>query len=256
MTNLADSITIIDVTADNVAETGVYCIKNKKAPGYHKKVAWFQDKINNGLKIKIAVDDHDNQLGFVELIPSELAWRPVDAQNYYFIQCIVVFSKGVRNQNIGSTLLTECEQEARKDNKEGICTMTSKGPWMANEELFLKNGFVVAARIDRFELMYKSLSAKSSSPKLKDWTTSQKSFTGWNLIYSDQCPWHDKSVTDLSKAAEKNGIELKVTRLTTPQDAQNGPSGFGTYALIKDGRLLADHYISKTRFENILKKEK
>lgn len=34
---------------------------------------------------------------------------------------------------------------------------------------------------------------------------------------------------------------------------QNGPSGFGTFALLKDGVLLEDHYISLGRFMNILR---
>jgi hypothetical protein len=50
-----------------------------------------------------------------------------------------------------------------------------------------------------------------------------------------------------------NGITLTVKKLATPKEAQKAPSGFGTFSLIKDGKLLADHYISRTRFENILK---
>jgi hypothetical protein len=30
--------------------------------------------------------------------------------------------------------------------------------------------------------------------------------------------------------------------------------GYGTFGLIKDGVLLEDHYLSRTRFETILKK--
>jgi hypothetical protein len=33
------------------------------------------------------------------------------------------------------------------------------------------------------------------------------------------------------------------------------PSGFGVFALVKDGKLLEDHYLSKRRFETIIKKE-
>ena len=51
---------------------------------------------------------------------------------------------------------------------------------------------------------------------------------------------------------------LQVTtflKLTSPTEAQNAPSGFGTFSLIKDGKLLEDHYLSKKRFENIIKQE-
>lgn len=250
-----NKIRIIDVTPDNVEEAGVFCIKNKRAKGYHDKIAWFKEKINTGLRIRIAEDDQGKQLGFVEFMPSEIAWRPVAVKNYYFIQCIVDMSKDKRNQGIASKLIKQCENEARKYGKSGVCSMTSNGPWIATKDLFIKNGFKIADQRGRFELLYKPFNKIEPIPKLHDWTSEKVKYKGWNLIYSDQCPWHEKSITDLKKSAENNGINLKVTRITTPKQAQNGPSGFGTYALVKDGKLLADHYISKTRFENILKKQ-
>ena len=256
MTKLTDRINIIDVTTDNVDEVGIYCIKNKKSPGYNKKVEWFKNKINKGLRIKIATDNQGKQLGFIEFIRSELAWRPINAQNYYLIQCIGLFVKEAKNKKIGTTLIEQCEQEARQNKKSGICMMTSDEPWIANKTLFEKNGFVIADQLGRFEFMYKRLNDKSPIPLLNDWTKQQEKFKGWNLIYSDQCPWHEKSITDIKQFAIENGIKLNVTKLTTPKDAQKAPSGFGTYTLIKNGRLLADHCISRTRFENILKQEK
>jgi len=253
---MAERINIIDVTTDNVHEAGIYCIKDKKSPGYHKKVEWFRNKINKGLKIKIVIDNSGKQLGFIEWIPSELAWRPVKAVNYLFIQCIGVFVKKARNQNIGTALLNECEHEAVQANKSGICVMTSDGPWIANRTLFEKNGFMIANKLDRFELMYKRLNNTSPAPQLKNWNMQLVKYEGWNLIYADQCPWHEKSVKDISQSAAENGIKIMITKLTTPEEAQNAPSGFGTFALVKDGRLLADHYISGTRFGNILKQEK
>ncbi|WP_416338510.1 YoaP domain-containing protein [Lentimicrobium sp.] len=59
----------------------------------------------------------------------------------------------------------------------------------------------------------------------------------------------------MKEAAVENHLELCVTRLETPEQARHTPTGYGTFGLIKDGKLLADHYISKTRFLNILRKE-
>lgn len=250
-----EGITLITVTADNVEDAGVYCIKNKKSQGYHDKIAWFKDKINNGLKIKIIENGDGKQIGFIEYISSEQAWRPVKAKNYYFIQCITVMSKKDRQQGIGKLLIDACLDDARDNGKIGACVMTSDGSWMANKHLFTKNGFVEAQTLDRFELLFKAIDDNPTPPEFHDWTKQQEKYKGWNLIYSDQCPWHEKSVTDLLNAAHDHGIDLKVEKINSPSEAQNGPSGFGTYALIKDGNLLSDHYISKTRFLNILKKE-
>jgi hypothetical protein len=250
-----DNINIIDITQENVAETGIYCIKDKKSPGYKAKVEWFKIKINKGLKIKIATNNRGEQVGFIEYIPSELAWRPVKADNYYFIQCIAIFPKEVKDKGIGTSLIQQCEQDAKDNKKSGICAMSSEGPWMANKSLYEKNNFIVADRLDRFELMVKPFDDKNAKPVFINWTKQQSKYKGWNLIYSDQCPWHEKSITDIMQSAVQNKIELKVKKLTTPEEAQNSPSGFGTFSLIKDGILLADHYISKARFENILKEQ-
>ena len=134
--------------------------------------------------------------------------------------------------------------------------MTSDGTWIANRTMFEKIGFIIADRLERFELMYKALDDRAPLPKFNNWNERQAEYQGWNLIYSDQCPMHEKSITDVTQCATENKITLNVIKLTTPRDAQKAPSGFGTYALIKDGKLLADHCISRTRFENILKQEK
>ena len=253
---MSDQINIIDVTVDNVDEIGIYCIKNKKSPGYHKKVEWFKNKLNDGLRLKIATNMEGKQLGFIEYLPSERAWRPVNAQNYYFIQCIGLFVKDAKNKKIGRTLVDQCEENARRNKKSGVCTMTSDGTWIADRTLFEKIGFINADRLERFELMYKALDDRAPLPKFNNWNERQAEYLGWNLIYSDQCPMHEKSITDVTQCATENKITLNVIKLKTPKDAQNAPSGFGTYALIKDGRLLVDHCISRTRFENILKQEK
>ena len=133
--------------------------------------------------------------------------------------------------------------------------MTSNGSWMTDKRLFEKAGYVKVDQKDRFELMVKHFTKNEQEPKFIDWTVEQKKFNGWNLVYSDQCPWHEKSVFALYETALDSGIDLKIKKLTTPKQAKKAPSGFGTFALLRDGRLLEDHYISQTRFRSILKKE-
>jgi len=256
MIDLGNDISFIDVTAENVAEVGIYCAKDKKSPGFKAKVEWFTSKCNKGLKIKIAVNSQNKYLAYIEYIPSERAWRPVKAENYLFIHCIVQFAMETRGRKIGSYLIQQCEEEARKLDKAGICVMTSDGVWIANKSLFEKNGYEVADTLDRFELMFKSFTKKESIPSLIDWREKLPEYQGWHLVYSDQCPWHAKSVKDLKGAALKNGTKLKIKKLITPEEAQSAPTGFGTFGLIYNGELLADHYISKTRFENIVRKVK
>ncbi len=237
-------IRIIDVTRDNIAEMGIFCIKDKKAPGFKQKVKWFSHKLNKGLRMKIATDVLGNQLGFIEYIPSELAWRPIKADNYFFIQCIALFVKDAKHKGLGTRLIQICEEEAKQENKSGVCVMCSNGPWMVSKTIFEKCSYAMSDQHGRYELMVKKFKKINQNPTFIDWTKRQASYKGWNLIYSDQCPWHEKSVTVLKKSALDSGIDLKVMKLNTPKEVQNGPSGFGTFGLIKDGKLLEDHVCS------------
>jgi hypothetical protein len=45
-----------------------------------------------------------------------------------------------------------------------------------------------------------------------------------------------------------------VVDLESWSDAQNAPTPYAIFALIYNGRLLADHQISRTRFRNIMNK--
>jgi hypothetical protein len=249
------SLTIISVTPDNVADAGIYCIKDKKADGAKAKVEWLKKTCNDGLRLKIAIDTNGKQVACIEYTPSEIAWRPIAAEKYFFIHCIVLFGKAARHKTVGTSLLQACEQDATKNRKSGVCVMTSDGAWMANKTLFERNGYIQVDKLGRFELMAKKFNDKSPTPKLVNWQQQQSKYKGWNLVYANQCPWHRKSVEALQQVATKCGVALNVQELATPNEAQQAPSGFGVFSLIRNGRLLEDHYLSATRFESIVREE-
>lgn len=246
---------IVEVTPANVQEEGFYCLKNQKNPGFSKKRAWYEQRYSEGLRLKILKDQEGAALGFIEYVPAEFAWRPVEAYQYLFIHCIFVYPRKNQNSGNGRRLIAACEADARRQGKAGLAVMVSAGSWMADKRLFLRNGFSKVDQRGRFELLAKKFVPVALTPCLKDWTLTQGKYQGWHLVYADQCPLHQKSVEDLQATAGEHGIKLTVTRLTTALEAQNAPSGFGVYSLLHNGKLLEDHYISQTRFRNILKKE-
>jgi len=64
-----------------------------------------------------------------------------------------------------------------------------------------------------------------------------------------------KGVLAIRQFAEEKGLKLNVNRITSSDEAKQFPSGFGVFALVKDGKLPEDHFISKKRFKTILEKE-
>ncbi len=245
---------IIEVKAENVEQFGFYCSKNKRDEGYQKKLDWLHHRFPEGLKIKLLQDEEGRDAGFVEYVPGEFAWRPVEAKGYLFIHCIAIMKKANRESGNGSMLIKSCLADAKRDGLNGEAVACSDGPWIANRQLFEKNGFEVVDRLGRFELLVKKF-GDAPSPRFINWEKNQRNYQGWHLVLAHQCPWHAKAIRDLKRVGEEYGLDLRISEIKTAREAQQSPSGFGVFALLHDGRLLEDHYISATRFRNILKKE-
>ena len=203
----------VEVSPNNIMQETLFCIKDTNSPGFKSKESWFKEQYKSGLKLKILKDTSGKQIAFIEYKPIEQAWRPVQGEGFMFIHCMFVYSNKDKNKGIGSILIKECEKDARSEDMKGVCTMTSKGTWMTDKRLFKKNGYIQTDSIGRFELMIKKFDKNAKEPYLIDWTSEAKKYKGWNLVYSDQCPWHQKAVTALSETANESGIDLNIKKL-------------------------------------------
>lgn len=192
--------------------------------------------------------------GFIEYLPGDQCWRAVDAKGYLFIHCIWISANKNKNQGFGSRLVQECVRDAEQGNYSGVAVMASEGPFMAHRELFLKNGFRIAASDKPFDLLAKKFRKDSPDPCFMDWRTKLNQYNGLHIIYSNQCPWVSRFIQELADNLTEKGISVTVKEFSTPAEAQSAPSPYAVFNLVYNGRLLADHYISETRLMNILKK--
>jgi GNAT superfamily N-acetyltransferase len=249
-----DNVALDKVGPDNVAACGIGCLTNPRNPGHQPKVEWLRKRFAEGLRILLFRDEEGRPLAFLEYVPGEYAWRPVEAKGWLFVHCLWVYPVGQKIGGLGSRLIQACLEEARRVGAIGAAAMVSDGPWMAGGDVFLKNGFRQVAQADRFQLVIFRLK-KGPEPRFRDIGANAAKYRGLNIVYSAQCPLLVKSVNDLSEMAAGLGLKLKVTALKSAAEAQNAPSYYGVFSLIWNGRLLADHYVSKGRFKNILQKE-
>jgi hypothetical protein len=243
----------VDVTPDNAAKEGLFCIKNAHYPGFKLKVEWLTGRQQEGLQLKL-LKVNGETVGFIEYVPGEYAWRPVEAGCYLFIHCMWVFPNKNLGKGYGSILLSECEKDAIEQEKNGVAVVASHGSWMSSPAVFEKNGFVRLEEKDRFILMAKTLN-EGTLPAFLNWEQNLDKYQGLNLVYANQCPLFIKSVDEMKATARTLGYDLKVTLMESPEQIREAASGYGVYSLIWNGKLLADHYISNTRFKNILTKE-
>ncbi|MBL7136476.1 MAG: GNAT family N-acetyltransferase, partial [Candidatus Marinimicrobia bacterium] len=214
-------------------------------------------RFSEGLKIKLLYLEKERKcVGFIEYIPGKYAWRAVNALGYMFIHCMWISPNKYKGKGYGSLLVKECINDAKKEGKYGVAVVTSEGPFMAGKNLFLKNGFKSVAKAkSSFELMIKTLKNLVPLPKFRDWEKQLSKYKGLNIIYANQCPWVARFVKELGETVKKEGLKLKVVELKSAKEIQNAPSIYGTFNLVYNGKLLADHYISNRRFLNIIEKE-
>ncbi len=247
---------IVTVNKNNISVHPPTCFLNPINEGYRIKSEWLKERSSEGMIIKLAcLDSEKKPVGFIEYVPGKYAWRAVDAKGYMFIHCIWISKNKFKSKGIGSLLVEECIKDAKAQNLNGVTIVTSEGPFMAGKKLFIKNGFKsVASVYPSFELMVKSFT-NGPVPNVNDWEVELKKYQGLNIVYSKQCPWVARFIGEVSKIIKEESLKIKIIELKTPKDAQNAPSFYATFSLINNGKLLADHYISTTRFKNILKKE-
>ena len=246
---------IIDVNLNNISLYPPTCFQNPANEGYKIKLEWLKKRFTEGLKIKLLYVENDKKChGFIEYIPGEFAWRAVDAKGYLFIHCIWIYPNNIKHKGFGSLLIDECIKDAKQQNKNGVAVIAGDVTFMAKENLFIKNKFNIADESGPFQLLVKSLK-KGPLPKLRDTEKQLKKYSGLNIVYSNQCPWVPKFISDINEIVKKKNLDLKITELKTSKQAQNAPTIYSVFNLVYNGKILADHYISTTRFQNIINKE-
>ncbi len=246
---------LLEVTSDNVADTGFFCYMSKpKAEGYKRKLHWLKARFAEGLRLKMY---ELPQRGFIEYIPGEYAWRTVDAKGYMFIHCLWVVGKS-KGQGLGNRLLQTCIKDARAAGMHGVAMLTSAGNWLAGKELLLQHGFTsVAQSAPAFDLMTLQFH-DAPLPKLLDgWDKKAKQCgSGITVLRSDQCPYLDDAVLTVINTANKLGIASRVIEMTSAEEVRKfSPSPYGVFSIVRDGQLLAHHYLLEKDLVPLLKRK-
>jgi L-amino acid N-acyltransferase YncA len=248
---------IVPVDTDNMDELGFFCVKSKAHPGYIAKRRWLKQRFAEGMRVKLLRNAMGRDAGFIEYIPGEYTWRTINAAGYLVIHCLWLKSHEPSGKGLASLLIDDCVRDARENGFRGVAVVTSDGPWMAGGNVYLKNDF---ERVDTAEPYYQLLVrnvGKSVQPSFPtNWEQRLQRFEGLHCLYTMQCPYTGKVMRELPDVARRHGIMMHEWELHDSAEAREiMPSPYGMFALVHDGRLLADHPVSTTRFSNILRKD-
>lgn len=249
---------IRDMTEENIFEYGFCGSKSTEHLGCRRKAEWFKKRRSEGMRYKVLYSEDNRTIGMIEYIPGEFAWRAVDAPGYMVIHCVCNFSKNFRGKGYASRMVDACIEDAYKENMKGVAVVTRKGVWMVGKDLFIKKGFdTVDTAPPDFELLAKKFRSHTPAPRFKNNRDSlAKQYSkGLTILWSDQCPYVAKSINEMKfTITERYGIKARIIEMKNHEQAQNAPSPYAIFSLIYDGKLLAFHPISNTRFKNIMDK--
>jgi GNAT superfamily N-acetyltransferase len=243
------------VGTDTLDEHGFYCYMSKrKTPGYCQKREWLEARFAEGMKIKIVHEVGGRDVGFIEYIPGEHAWRALYAPDYMVIHCLWVVGKG-KGKGYGSRLIQECLEDARAQGKSGVAMLASDRVWLVDRKIFLMNGFEkVGQAPPSFQLLAFKFGSAPDPRLPEDWESRAQAFgSGLTVVRTPQCPYIENGTNDLLTFAQERGIPAKVVQLSSSQEVQQrSPSAYGVFGSVLDGRLLAYHYLLRKDFEKLL----
>ncbi len=239
---------ILEVRAENVDQTGFFCMMSKKkSPGYLAKQRWIKERFSEGMEVYM-LDLKQGGRGFIETIPAEYAWRSILAPGYLAIHCIWVVGKS-KGQGYGKLLLEHVVTKAKADGYKGVVMVTSDQVWLSHKKLFEKKGFVeTESAPPGFQLMLKTFQETDVNPSFThQWDKkAAKCANGFTVFYSGQCPYISDAVQTIKDYALEKELAFKALELKSAAEVrEKSPSAYGVFSIVFNGKLLSYHYLQK-----------
>ena len=238
----------IKVTEENLEREHICCaISNNKDCQVMAKKNWMKEELKEGL---VFLKGNVRGKCFIEYMPAENAWMPIEAEGYMYINCFWI-SGQFKGKGYANQLLEECIRDSKEKGKKGLCIRASakKKPFLSEGDYLKYKGFRVADTAEPFfELLYLPFK-ESDIPRFKDCVKNpQIKEDGYVLYYTHQCPFTAKYVPVLEQAAKEHNISFKSILINSKEDAQNMPVASTTYALFLDGKFVTNEILSEKKF--------
>ncbi len=239
----------IQITRENIETEHICCaISNNKDVQVASKKAWMRDRLDEGLVFLRSVE---RGKCFIEYIPAESAWNPIDAPGYMYIDCMWV-SGSMKGHGYAGDLMDACIRDSREKGKKGLCILSSakKKPFLADPGYLKHVGFTACDEADNgIQLWYLPFDPLAEKPAFRDCAKHPRiDEKGYVLYYTSQCPFNAKYVPILEKTAAERGIPFRAVRIQSREEAQAAPTPVTTYALFHDGEYVTNEQMNEARF--------
>ena len=243
----------IRVTKDNLENEHICCaISNNKDVQVSSKKAWLADRFEEGLVFLKSVE---RGKCFIEYIPTENAWIPIEADGYMYIDCLWV-SGSFKGHGYSTDLLNTCIEDSKEKGKKGLCILcaSKKKPFLADPKFLKYKGFTVCDEADNgIQLWCLPFEPDAELPRFKACAKHPHiDERGYVLYYTHQCPFNAKYVPVLEETAKEAGVPFKAIRLDSKEAAQNAPTPITSYAMFHDGEYITNEQMNDKKFLKLI----
>jgi len=243
----------IRVTKDNLETEHICCaISNNRDIQVASKKAWLAGRLDEGLVFLKSVE---RGKCFIEYLPAENAWNPIDAAGYMYIDCLWV-SGSLKGHGYSNDLLDACVSDSRAKGKQGLCILSSakKKPFLADPKYLRHKGFQVCDEADNgVQLWALPFEEDAETPRFRPCAKHPHvDEMGYVLYYTNQCPFNAKYVPLVEQTAKEHNVPFRAIRLQSRDEAQSAPTPITTYALFFNGDYLTNEQMNEARFLKLL----
>ena len=246
---------IITLNPGNITDEHICCAignDNTSQSRAMQKKEWLKKQFGNGFVFKKV-----NVRGkvFIEYVPAEYAWKPVEAPGYNMINCFWVSGR-YKGQGYGRLLMEDCIKDSKDKNGLVVVSVKKNMDWLTPKKFYQKFGFeTVDEAPPAFELLVKKFNKDATDPSFKDVVRSGsiEDKEGVVIMYSHQCPFHEDFVEIMLATVRDMGLTAKKIRIDSLEAAQNVPYPTGLAGIYLNGQFLSYEITTAKRFENILR---
>ena len=245
----------IQVTEENIEKEHICCaISNNNDVQVASKKAWLRDRLKEGL---VFLKSTERGKCFIEYLPAEYAWNPIEARGYMYIDCLWV-SGSFKGHGYSNDLLQACIDDSRAKGKKGLCVLSSKKkkPFLSDPGFLKYKGFEVCDEADNgIQLWFLPFSEDAEKPHFKPCARHPHiKENGYVLYYTAQCPFNAKYIPIVQEPAKEHHIPFKAIPLTSRKEAQNAPTPVTTYALFYNGEYVTNEQMNAAKFLKLASK--
>lgn len=226
----------------NYLQTQICCCDGTTEP---IKKHWLEKHMQDGVVYRRSADD----ASFMEYMPGEDAWCPVEARHIMFIHFFYID----QNPTAAKTLMREAIADCRIKGRNGLAAMVCDAPrpFLPEAELLRSFGFDPCDRWGHYQLYYLPLEEGAEPPRFAVNTENLPDAPGFTIYYSDQCPAVSSQIDAILSQVRNAGTPYEILKVDVPRGKEemdrtdiirpkDMPHPYTMFAAFLNGQLLTD----------------